>query len=114
MHSTLTLSATLGALLSLVGSTQAMFSDGTISSRDSAITVRLLPLDRRAALMSAQYSGYSDTTAFCTSFRAACINFVGNLDYHHSLGMCASSTPLARRHESPAQPARRRRASSRF
>ncbi|GAA5973413.1 hypothetical protein JCM11641_006448 [Rhodosporidiobolus odoratus] len=48
---------------------QALFSQGTIGDRGYPLT----------------YSGYDDTTAFCTAFRAECVDYVGALNYHHNL-----------------------------
>ncbi|GAA5962054.1 hypothetical protein JCM21900_006976 [Sporobolomyces salmonicolor] len=59
----------LAVVLFSVGGACAMFSDGTISDRDYSLS----------------YTGYDDTLAFCTAFRAECINYVGALDAHHQL-----------------------------
>ncbi|GAA5856971.1 hypothetical protein JCM8547_008492 [Rhodosporidiobolus lusitaniae] len=47
------------ALLAGATSVHALFSQGTISDRDYQLT----------------YTGYNDTTAFCTAFRAECVDY---------------------------------------
>ncbi|GAA5823323.1 hypothetical protein JCM11251_007566 [Rhodosporidiobolus azoricus] len=54
----------------------ALFSQGSISDRDYQLT----------------YSGYNDTTAFCTAFRAECVDYVGTLNYHHNLDCVVSQS----------------------
>ncbi|GAA5916668.1 hypothetical protein JCM5296_000762 [Sporobolomyces johnsonii] len=70
-----TLSALAVALFS-AGGVSALFSDGTISDRDYRLT----------------YAGYNNTLAFCTAFRAECINYVGALDAHHQLDCVVNQT----------------------
>ncbi|GAA6031459.1 hypothetical protein JCM8097_006467 [Rhodosporidiobolus ruineniae] len=70
--------ARLVLLLSALASlplANALFSQGTISDRDYQLTYS---------------SAYNDTTAFCTAFRAECVDYVGALNYHHNLDCVVS------------------------
>ncbi|GAA5893663.1 hypothetical protein JCM6882_007872 [Rhodosporidiobolus microsporus] len=58
------------------GGALALFSQGTINDRDYSLT----------------YTGYDDTTAFCTAFRGECVEYVGALNYHHNLDCVVSQS----------------------